>query len=521
MALIKDIYREFEDIVGTENISEEPIVVDSYSFRGWIGEVGGWRPEDKYLYSPEAVLLPGNTQEVQAIIRLCNKRGITSRAFSTGYATSGVASGKGQILLDMRRLNRILDIDEKNMFVILEPYVSFAQLQGEVMKRGLNIHVIGAGSNCSVLASHTSMHGTSTQAVSHGWSGRNVFGVEWVVPTGEIVRLGSPGSGAGWFSGDGPGPSLRGIMRGAAGARGGLGVFTKCACHLHPWPGPRTMELSGISPEYETEIPQSFKYHMIEWPTWKQCSNALYKIGEAGIAYALHKTAGPGSHGSTVTGTNNEYYDRWEELKGIPWISFAVVTAANSEKEKAYQAKTLETILENTEGKFLPLGETDSFRKRDYINMIRGCFIPRSAFRIAGAFTCPLNGQESIDHCTMGLELDKDFNKYRESGILLYDGTNNMWGVTFEGGHFALFECGHMYSPTDEESCIGAGKMMEEGGEVQLKTPLAVAWMAMGDFIVNKMGPHCGNVQDWQRRIKKAFDPNVTSDPTGYISAGK
>jgi glycolate oxidase len=518
MALTKDIIREFEDVLGPENFSDDPTVVDTYSYAGWTGVVGGWLPEDKYFFTPGGVALPGSTEDVQKIIKLCNKHGITSRAFSTGYAMSGAASGEDQILIDLRRMNRILDIDEKNMRIIVEPYVTFAQVQGEVMKRGLNTHVIGAGSNCSCLASHTSMHGTNTQAISMGWSGRKVLGVEWVLPTGEILRLGAPGSGVGWFSADGPGPSLRGIMRGASGARGGLGVFTKVAFRLNPWNGPTKIQMKGTSPDYETEIPPNFDYHLIEWPSWDKCADGMYKIGEAGIAMALHKTAGPGSHGATVTGSNNEYHAKWEELKDIPWISFAIVTASNSPAQHAYQAKTLARILEETEGKFLPLGENPFFRNRDFINMIRGCFIPRTAFRISGTFTCPLNGQESVDHCTMGLELDKDFDRYRESGVLLWDGTNNMWGVSFEGSHFALFECGHMYNPLDEESSIGTQTMLDEGEQIQLKTPLAISWMAMGDEQVQKVGPLCGNVQNWQRQIKRTFDPNTVSDIAGYIS---
>jgi glycolate oxidase len=69
------------------------------------------------------------------------------------------------------------------------------------------------------------------------YSPRNVLGVEWVLPDGELLRLGTPGCGEGWFSGDGPGPSLRGIMRGASGAFGGLGVFTACDIKLFKCPG--------------------------------------------------------------------------------------------------------------------------------------------------------------------------------------------------------------------------------------------------------------------------------------------
>jgi glycolate oxidase len=517
MALSRDAYRELEDIVGPENISEELPELEAYTAFGF-GSTGP-EPEARFFTRPEAVVLPGSTEEVQKIIRLCNRRGIKAKASSTGYGAHNAVGAEGTIFLDMRRMNRILELDEKNMYVVVEPYVSFAQLQGEAMKRGLNCHVIGAGSNCSALASTTSMHGTNTQAVSHGWGGRNALGVEWVLPTGEILRLGSLGSGAGWFSGDGPGPSLRGIMRGAAGAQSGLGVFTKCAVHLHPWPGPPTMELKGVSPHYETDVPPLFEYHMIEWPSWEKCADAQYKIGEAGIAFACHKTGGPGSHGAIVTGSNNEYYEKWAELKDVPWVSYAIVMAASSPVEHEYQVKTLDKIIEDTGGKILPLGEKPMWKNRDYINMIRGCFIPRQSFRTCGSFACPLQGQDSVDHCAMGLSLDKEFRKkYEEKGLILDDGVNEMWGVMFDGSHFALFECGHLYSPTEAESWKAGADMQKEGGEIGLTKPLSVGWTLMGNDVVRELGPRFGNVQNWQVKIKQAFDPNTAADPSGYIS---
>jgi len=518
MALSRDNYRELEDIVGPEHLTEDLATLEAYAFSGFGGGVGGWTPESRFVCRADAVVMPGSTEDVQAIIKMCNRRGIVTKAFSTGYGANGAVGKDGGLLLDLKRMNRILEIDEKNMYIVVEPYVTFAQVQGEVQKLGLNCHVIGAGSNCSYLASHTSMHGTNTQAISHGWSGRNLLAVEWVLPSGELLKLGALGSGAGWFSGDGPGPSLRGIVRGAAGARGGLGVFTKCAGHLHPWPGPGEMELTGISPYYETEVPSLFEYYVIEWPTWEQCADAQYRIGEAGIAYAFHKTGGPGSHGAVVTGSNNDYYEHWEEFKGLPWVSYAIVMAASSPQENEYQNKALEKIMEDTGGQFLPVGKNPVFKNRDYINMIKGCFIPRLAFRPTGAFTCVLNASDSVYHCAMGLKMDADFDRYRENGTIMFDGTNNMWGVAFEGGRWALCECGHLYDPTDEESSRLTVQMVQEGDELKLKTPLATNWMIMSDESVREFGPMVGNLQNWQRKVKKAFDPNTVSETTNYIS---
>jgi glycolate oxidase len=518
MALTKDLYREIEDIVGSENISADGAVIEVYSAFGFGAR--GPNPEDRYWTPPEAVVLPGNTQEVQALVKWCNRRGRKFKASSTGYGAGSVMSDPQEIFLDMRRMDRILEINIKNQYAVVEPYVCFAQLQGEANKVGLNVHVIGAGSNCSALASTTSMHGTNTQAVSHSWGGRNLLGAEWVTPTGDIIRVGAAGSGAGWFSAEGPGPSLRGILRGHAGATSGLGVFTKCSIHLHPWAGPEDMKLTGVSPYYEAEVPPNFEYRLIGWESWQQCADAHQKIGEAGIAYAMHKSGGPGTCGPVVTGNNNEYHEMWDELKGLPWASFAIVTAASSPEEHAYQVKTLNKIMEETSGFIVPVGDKPMWKKRDYINMIRGCFIPRLAFRAAGAFACPLQGADTIDHCFVeGLAKDDSFRrKYDDENLLFNDGNNGMWGVMFDGGHFALFECGHMYSPTEADSWKAGRQMQMEGHEIGIKTPFSTGWTLMGNDFNRTEGPLFCNVQNWMYKIKQSLDPNNTADPASYIS---
>jgi glycolate oxidase len=521
MAFSRDAYRELEDIVGPENISSDFTVLDGYTFTGTYGLKS---IDARYqAFRPEAVILPGSTKEVQAVIKLCNRRGIMSKASSTFFGAHNTAGSEGIVLLDMRRMNRILDIDEKNMFILLEPYVSFAQVQAEAMKRGLNCNIIGAGSQTSFFASYTSMDGNNSQAISQGYSGRNLLGVEWVLPTGDIVRVGAPGSGAGWFSGDGPGPSLRGIIRGYKGTCGGLGVFTKCAGHLHPWPGGSEMEVTGISPNYETEVPPLFEYHLIEFANWEKCIDAIYKIGEAKIAYALHKTGGPGSHGTIVTGSNDEYWARRQagELV-IPRISICIVLAANSPGEHEYQGKVLDRILEDTGGKICPVGEDPTFKKRDYLHMIKTCFTPRLAFRAGGSFHVDgIVGTESMDNVAVSLKIDDILrDKYAAKGLIMDDGTSNAWGAPMEDSHYGLVECGHPISSTDQASIKGMRQMMEEGHALAITTPISVSWRALGTgsygISTAEIAPHCFNYDRWMRKIKKAFDPNTASDPSTY-----
>ena len=117
MALKRELYKALEDVVGPENISEAQVILGSYGQRG--------RPKF------EAVTLPKTTEEVQAIVRLCNKFKVQFKATSTGWGAYGDAGGPGVVKLDLRRMNRILEINEKNMYVVVEPYVIFAQLQAE------------------------------------------------------------------------------------------------------------------------------------------------------------------------------------------------------------------------------------------------------------------------------------------------------------------------------------------------------------------------------------------------------
>ena len=156
MALSREIYRALEDIVGKRYISEDPALLDSYTYSlcstaNHLGPFYG-------VFTPrgEAVLLPANTEEVQAIVRLCNKYKIKVKASSTFWSAMGYPSYENTIQLDMKRMDKILEIDEKNMFAVIEPRVIGSQLQAEAMKLGLNTHIIGAGASCSPLASITS-----------------------------------------------------------------------------------------------------------------------------------------------------------------------------------------------------------------------------------------------------------------------------------------------------------------------------------------------------------------------------
>ena len=251
--MIKDeAYDEFVAALGEENVSREPAVLDGYTWQPTNND----NPEGNWVIRPLAVVLPSSTGEVQEVVRTCNRHGLHFKAFSTGWGAWAGPAMENVVIVDLRRMNRIVELDARNMYAVVEPYVCGAQLQAEAMKVGLHTHIIGAGPNSSPLASATSAWGVGHDSIYMSYSARNLLGVEWVLPDGEVLRLGTLGSGGDWFNGDGPGPSLRGIMRGSCGALSGLGIFTRAALKLYNWPGPPEMKIDGIMLDSRMDVPE-------------------------------------------------------------------------------------------------------------------------------------------------------------------------------------------------------------------------------------------------------------------------
>jgi glycolate oxidase len=339
MALTKKQYAAFEDIVGPDYISADPVILYPYSWRS-----GLYAGLNKFTPLFEVAILPQSTEEVQAIVKVCNKLKLQFKATSTNWGPYNDASGPGVIKIDLRRMNRIIEINEKSMYAVVEPYVIGAQLQAECMKRGLICNQNGAGANCSALpiAAHGG-YGHLSQSCSYGE--RNQLALEWVTPDGEIVRLGSLGSSDEWFCGDGPGPSLRGIIRGNVTPLGGLGVFTKAATKLYPWPGPAVFPIEGVSPRYAPgHIPERFMIRFFSFPSLDNLDEAQRKIGESEIAYEL-MGFNPAMAASNIATSNEEMVTLFKEFSGmVQGPCCMVIIAGDSPRDFEYKTKVLMQI---------------------------------------------------------------------------------------------------------------------------------------------------------------------------------
>lgn len=364
MALAKEIYQALEDVVGKRNISQDLGILETYRciaqqssahYGPYVGQI---------TPLPQAVILPGSTEEVQNIVKLCNKYKIKFKASTTFWSAMGYIGSDYAVQLDMRRM-KSLEIDEKNQMAIIEPHAIGAVIQVEAMKLGLNLNVPGVGCSSSVVASTSGWVGFGPSTIFMGAAAENMLGAEWVLPDGRLVKTGALGAGSGWFCGEGPGPGVRSIVRGFTGSTGEMGVCTKIAIRLHPWPGPASIKTEGTIPAYKAVLPDNIKTYTLCFPTWKAYADAFNLFFENhDIVYQGHRQfnmfgrnakgamlkilTDPDKQLCDLPGLMNDPYikEQTEKMK----IEIQLIIAGMTKRNLEYKEKAIDKILELTGG---------------------------------------------------------------------------------------------------------------------------------------------------------------------------
>jgi glycolate oxidase len=515
MALTRNFYKALEDLLGPENVSEDPVVTETYAFP----LRSGVSPET-YAIIPrfEAITLPKDTMEVQAIVKLCNKHKVQYKASSTGWLYCD-PTGPGCIKIDLRRMNRIIEINEKSMYAVVEPYVIGAQLQAELMKRGLTCNLTGAGSNCSALpmAAHANL-GHLSQSGSYGE--RNLLAVEWVTGDGEVINLGSLGSSGEWFCGDGPGPSVRGIIRGNTVPLGGLGVYTKAAQKLYHWPGPVTFPIEGISPDYRpSEIPPNFMIRYYSFRSLNILIEAVRKIGESEIGFELMCF-----NASMMACNLGRSHD--EEVKLLEQFSnavqgpgFMIMLAGNSSRDFEYKKKVLLKIIEETDGKSLEPVEYPENAGGFLWRLIRITASIRETSRLGGFRASVVGGTDVFPLMSYYIQNTSDVKaNLIKSGRLMPDSTEPFI-QSIEHGHAGHGELLATVALNYREPLEVQKEVATKANQLAIDGRFGVPHHVWSDAVHDLYGPNASNYHRLLRKIKKNFDPNEASESSNYITA--
>lgn len=219
------ILQELAAIVGTDNASDDPFILDEYS-------------RDQSFVPPRRpnyVVRPGKIEEVQEVVRLANSHTMPLIPYSSGTNFhGGCVPQHGGILVNLQRLNRIVDIDERNWHALIETGVTYSQLQPELEKRNLRVAApITSPPSASVLVDYMERNPVVTAA--DFIFGNELFSTyDMVMPTGELFTVGHPPTvKARWMAPDGPALDFYRLFMGAQGT---LGIVVRMAIRLLPLP---------------------------------------------------------------------------------------------------------------------------------------------------------------------------------------------------------------------------------------------------------------------------------------------
>jgi 4-cresol dehydrogenase (hydroxylating) len=193
-----------------------------------------------------AIVRPGSREEVQACLRIATRLRVpvypSSRGKNWGFG-SRVPAADGCVLLDLGRMNRIVDFDEALAYVTVEPGVSFADLYAFLRARGARLFASTTGTSpeASVLANALERGDGSGP---YGDRYNHVCALEVVLPTGEVVHTGQDrfeGARAAPVLRAGVGPALDGLFM-----QSNLGVVTRMTLWLAPLPRSLSIVRFGV-----------------------------------------------------------------------------------------------------------------------------------------------------------------------------------------------------------------------------------------------------------------------------------
>ncbi len=228
--------KQFKSIVG-----EPFVIIDSESMEAYSHDY----TEDLIFY-PEVVVKPRTAKEVSEILIICNNDNIpvTPRGAGTGLS-GGALAVHGGVILAMERFNQIIEIDDRNFQVTVEPGVINEALQMAVKEKGLFYPPDPASKGSCFLGGNLAHSSGGPRAVKYGTTRDYVLNIEVVLPSGEIIWT---GANTLKYS---TGYNLTHLM---IGSEGTLGVITKMVLKLIPMPQQTLLMLASFtSPEKACE----------------------------------------------------------------------------------------------------------------------------------------------------------------------------------------------------------------------------------------------------------------------------
>lgn len=215
------VYAALVEIVGQDYVSTRTEELFTYS-----KDLGTSEPQ-----WPDYVAAPASTAEVSRIVQMANEKNVAVVPLGGGLSLAGLALPlKGGIELDLKRMNQILELNEKGRYVVVEAGTSHGKLTAHLHKHAPHLmHSEPGAPPAATIGGNLAIHGQGDLGHPYGFNSDMVSGMEVVLPTGEICRFGSCALGNSWYTLH-PLPDVSMFM----GWSGSTGIITKVSLRLFP-----------------------------------------------------------------------------------------------------------------------------------------------------------------------------------------------------------------------------------------------------------------------------------------------
>ena len=209
--------RRLETIVGARHVRRATAERATYAMDGL--------PTHRRL--PRVVVLPGDRDEVIAVVRALWEAGVpfVPRGAGTGLS-GGALAGDDAVLIVLTRLNRVLDVNPRHRRAVVEPGVVNVRLSAAAAPHGLYYAPDPSSQTACTIGGNVAENAGGPHCLKYGVTANHVLALEVVLADGSVVHLGSPG-GEPW------GPDLVGLF---VGSEGNFGVATRITVRLMPVP---------------------------------------------------------------------------------------------------------------------------------------------------------------------------------------------------------------------------------------------------------------------------------------------
>jgi alkyldihydroxyacetonephosphate synthase len=227
----QDVKSKLAEIVGDSNVSDDEIDIFSYGLDSTLMSLH-WRLQGKIAGLPDFITWPESVEQISEILKLANSEKIPVIPYAEG---SGVVGGAisifGGIVLDMKKFNKVLSINDKDLTVTCETGINGMNLERYLNAKGYTGGHIPQSVYTSSVGGYIAHRAAGQFSTKYGKIEDIVLGMELVLPNGEIINFKTVPRAS-------TGPQLDKLF---IGAEGTYGIVTKATLKIWPYPEKRAL----------------------------------------------------------------------------------------------------------------------------------------------------------------------------------------------------------------------------------------------------------------------------------------